>query len=69
MTSADLSPEEAARWAHRAGLPLGEDRLAVVAATANHIQAVLSTLRELEFGDTPPAPTFDPRWGARDAAV
>ncbi|MBJ6623048.1 MULTISPECIES: hypothetical protein [Streptomyces] len=36
-----------------------EDHRAVVAATARHIQDVVSVLRELDFGDTPPAAVFD----------
>lgn len=31
-----------------------EDRTAVVAATARHIHTVVSVLRELDLGDTPP---------------
>jgi hypothetical protein len=53
-----------------------EERRAVVAATADHIRTVVSVLRELDFGDTPPAAVFHPgrRCGrpgeeARDAAV
>ncbi|WP_405662200.1 hypothetical protein OG379_12745 [Streptomyces sp. NBC_01166] len=57
MTS-ELTPQEAARGALRAGLPLGGDRHEAVAATANHIHSVISTLRELDFGDTPPAASF-----------
>ncbi|MFG2613946.1 hypothetical protein [Streptomyces anulatus] len=57
MTS-ELTPQEAARGALRAGLPLGDDRHEGVAATANHIHSVIVTLRELDFGDTPPAFTY-----------
>ncbi|MFC8872518.1 hypothetical protein ACFUAC_33500 [Streptomyces sp. NPDC057148] len=35
-----------------------EDRQAVVTATARHIHGVVSVLRELDFGDTPPAAAF-----------
>ncbi|KUL36933.1 amidase [Streptomyces sp. NRRL F-4489] len=52
------APAEAARWAQRAGLPLAEDRHAVVAATAEHIRTVVSVLRELDFADTPPAAAY-----------
>ncbi|AZS70395.1 hypothetical protein DDE74_05130 [Streptomyces lydicus] len=55
MSAVELTPTEAARWALRAGLPLESERHAEVAAAANHIQAVVSTLRELDFGETPPA--------------
>ncbi|MEU1625474.1 hypothetical protein ABZ746_09095 [Streptomyces sp. NPDC020096] len=58
MTTADLSPEEAARWALRAGLPLDAGRPDLVAATANHIQSVIGTLRELDFEETAPAATY-----------
>ncbi|MEU8782812.1 hypothetical protein [Streptomyces sp. NPDC048637] len=55
MTAAELTASEAARWALRAGLPLESGRHTEVAAAANHIHAVVSTLRELDFGETPPA--------------
>ncbi|MFD7296891.1 hypothetical protein ACFV9W_26685 [Streptomyces sp. NPDC059897] len=32
-----------------------ERHAAAVAATAEHIRSVVSVLRELDFGDTPPA--------------
>ncbi|MFC7815636.1 hypothetical protein [Streptomyces sp. NPDC057367] len=35
-----------------------EERRAVVTATARHIHGVVSVLRELDFGDTPPAAAF-----------
>ncbi|MGE6736276.1 hypothetical protein, partial [Streptomyces sp. NPDC059900] len=57
---ADLTPQEAARGALRAGLPLESDRHEAVAATANHIHSVIATLRELDFGDTPPAMAYTP---------
>lgn len=55
MTSADLLPREAARGALRAGLPLADERLDLVAATANHIQNVVGVLRGLDFEETAPA--------------
>ncbi|MGW6918390.1 hypothetical protein ACWGB8_31930 [Kitasatospora sp. NPDC054939] len=55
MPGADLTPEEAARWAARAGLPLDAERHALVAATAEHIHRVVAVLRELDLGPTPPA--------------
>ncbi|MGA4947794.1 hypothetical protein [Streptomyces lydicamycinicus] len=54
MSEVELTATEAARWALRAGLPL-ESEHAEVAATANHIHSVVRTLRELDFGETPPA--------------
>jgi hypothetical protein len=54
MTS-ELTPQQAAQGALRAGLALGDDRHEGVAATANHIHSVITTLRELDFTDTPPA--------------
>ncbi|MBO8184591.1 hypothetical protein [Streptomyces spirodelae] len=73
MTVAGLTPPEAARWAARTGLPLPADRHAEVAATADHIHSVVSVLRELDFGDTPPAAAYraDDSAGkeAGDAAV
>ncbi|NSC22844.1 hypothetical protein FM076_17370 [Streptomyces albus subsp. chlorinus] len=66
MSAEELTPQEAARWAARAGLPLEDDRHPPVAATAQYIHSVVSVLRELDFGDTPPAPAY--RMGP-DAAV
>ncbi|WP_327293867.1 hypothetical protein [Streptomyces sp. NBC_01197] len=57
MTS-ELTPQQAARGALRAGLALGDDRHEGLAATANHIHSVITTLRELDFGDTPPAVSY-----------
>ncbi|MGE7435544.1 MULTISPECIES: hypothetical protein [Kitasatospora] len=69
MSAAELTPSEAARWADRAGLPLPTDRLDAVAATANHIQSVVAILRELDFGDTPPAAAYRAGEEKNDAAV
>ncbi|MFC8094205.1 hypothetical protein [Streptomyces sp. NPDC057301] len=73
MSADELTPPEAARWAARAGLSLDEARHAGVAATAQHIHSVVSVLRELDFGDTPPASASDAGHrageGKRDAAV
>ena len=55
MSAVELTAAEAARCALRAGLPLAGERHADVAATANHIHAVISTLRDLDFGETLPA--------------
>ncbi|GGV34593.1 hypothetical protein [Streptomyces spectabilis] len=55
MTPLDLDPPDAARWARRAGLPLADERLGAVAATAAHIHAVVATLRELDLTDVAPA--------------
>ncbi|MFI9270237.1 hypothetical protein ACIGXM_05945 [Kitasatospora sp. NPDC052896] len=69
MTAVELTPPEAARWAARAGLALPTDRHAVVAATADHIHAVVAVLRELDFGDTPPASAYRAGGETHDAAV
>ncbi|MFJ6759429.1 MULTISPECIES: hypothetical protein [unclassified Streptomyces] len=71
MSTADLTPPEAALWAARAGLPLPADRHAAVAAVAQHIHSVVAVLRELDFGDTPPAPAYraEPEPEHHDAAV
>ncbi|MER5279346.1 hypothetical protein ABT025_26910 [Streptomyces sp. NPDC002809] len=69
MPSAELTPPEAARWAARAGLPLPDDRHPAVAATANHIHSVVAVLRELDFGDTPPASAYRAGKEKHDAAV
>ncbi|WP_116202789.1 hypothetical protein [Amycolatopsis circi] len=54
----DLTPDEAAHLAARAGLPLEAARHTNVAAVANHIHSVVSVLRDLDFGDTAPASTY-----------
>ncbi|MGC2999117.1 hypothetical protein ACPF8X_12305 [Streptomyces sp. G35A] len=69
MPSADPTPPEAARWAARAGLPLPPDRHAAVAATAQHIHSVVAVLRELDLGDTPPAPAYRAEQENHGAAV
>ncbi|MEE4591297.1 hypothetical protein V2J94_05250 [Streptomyces sp. DSM 41524] len=69
MSAAELTPPEAARWAARAGLPLPAERHAAAAATADHIHAVVAVLRELDFGDIPPAPAYRAGEEQRDAAV
>ncbi|GAA5061670.1 2-hydroxychromene-2-carboxylate isomerase [Thermocatellispora tengchongensis] len=62
-----LTAQEAARWADRAGLPLARERHAVVAATADHIRAVVSTLRELDLGETAPG-VLPAGWESADVA-
>ncbi|MBT2383297.1 hypothetical protein [Streptomyces sp. ISL-11] len=69
MSAADLTPPEAARWAARSGLSLAQDRRAGVAATADHIHSVVSVLRELDFGDTPPSAAYRAGGERHDAAV
>ncbi|MYS95120.1 MULTISPECIES: hypothetical protein [Streptomyces] len=71
MSHPELTPPEAAHWAHRAGLVLPADRHAAVAATADHIHSVVAVLRELDFGDTPPGPAYHVATAgeAHDAAV
>ncbi|MEU8777632.1 hypothetical protein [Streptomyces sp. NPDC048606] len=69
MSAAHLTPLEAARWAARAGLLLADDRHAAVAATADHIHSVVSVLRELDFGDTPPTAAHPTREGHHDATA
>ncbi|MFJ9931792.1 hypothetical protein ACIRSJ_01600 [Streptomyces virginiae] len=69
MPPDDLTPAEAARWAARSGLPLAPERHAGVAATAEHIHSVVSVLRELDFGDTPPSAAYRSGEEQRDGAV
>ncbi|MGW6843692.1 hypothetical protein [Streptomyces sp. NPDC054958] len=69
MSASDLTPPEAARWAARSGLPLTQDRHVPVAATADHIHAVVSLLRELDFGETPPSAVYRAGGEQHDAAV
>ncbi|MER0247230.1 hypothetical protein AAHZ94_35790 [Streptomyces sp. HSW2009] len=69
MSSPDLTPQEAARWALHAGHPLDEAQHAAVAATAQQIQAVIATLRELDFGDTHPAASYHAASEAVDGTV
>lgn len=60
----DLLPHEVSRAAERAGLPLDEERLDLVTATANHIQRVLGVLRTLDLAETTPtAPLPAPSTG------
>ncbi|MCP2260997.1 hypothetical protein LX15_004717 [Streptoalloteichus tenebrarius] len=69
MSTTALTPPEAARWADRAGLPLPADRHTDVAAVANHIHSVIAVLRELDFGDTPPAAAYRVGEEKHDATV
>ncbi|SEC86868.1 hypothetical protein [Streptomyces sp. PAN_FS17] len=69
MSADELTPPDAARWAARAGLPLEDARHATVAATAQHIHSVVSVLRELDFGDTPPAFAYRAGGASPDAAL
>ncbi|WP_046775739.1 hypothetical protein [Streptomyces yangpuensis] len=69
MSTDDLTPSEAARWAARSGLPLAPERQGAVAATADHIHSVVSVLRELDFGDTPPSAAYRAGGEQHDAAV
>ncbi|MCO5972638.1 hypothetical protein [Actinoallomurus soli] len=69
MSATELTPPEAARWAARAGLPLAGDRHGQVAVIADHIHSVVSVLRELDFGDTPPAIAYRMGEENHDAAV
>ncbi|MEV0264228.1 hypothetical protein AB0I49_23240 [Streptomyces sp. NPDC050617] len=54
----DLSAQDLALLAGRAGLPLPADRLPLVTATVNGIHQVVSVLRDIPLGDT--APAFPP---------
>ncbi|MFF5979573.1 hypothetical protein ACFY78_12070 [Streptomyces olindensis] len=69
MSAAGLTPQEAALWADRAGIPMPAGRHAAVAATADHIHSVVAVLRELDFGDTPPAAAYRAGEEQNDAAV
>ncbi|MER8187777.1 hypothetical protein [Kitasatospora sp. NPDC094015] len=69
MPPVELTPPEAGYLAARAGLVLPAEREAAVAAVANHIQRVVSVLRELDFAQTPPAAAFRAGEGEPDAAV
>ncbi|OON80723.1 hypothetical protein GBW32_28985 [Streptomyces tsukubensis] len=61
MPSTDLSPDDIARLAARAGLPLDASRAPAVAATVNAIHGVVGALGELRLGETAPASSFDAR--------
>ncbi|MFE6687642.1 hypothetical protein ACFVFQ_14300 [Streptomyces sp. NPDC057743] len=69
MPTAALTPPEVARWAARSGLPLPDDRHEAVAAVAAHIDSVVSTLRELDFADVPPAASYRAGEEKPDAAA
>lgn len=64
-----LTPPEAARWAARAGLSLDAARHAEVAVTAEYIRSVVAVLRELDFGDVPPAFGYRAGEGGNDGAA
>ncbi len=68
MTS-ELTPKRQPEGRCGRGLPLGDGRHEGVAMTANHIHSVISTLRELDFGDTPPASSYRAGQGDTDATV
>ncbi|MEV6578548.1 hypothetical protein AB0M92_10365 [Streptomyces sp. NPDC051582] len=69
MSAVELTPPEAARWAARAGLVLPAERHAAVAAVAHHIHGVVALLRELDFGEVPPAAAYRAAEEEHDAAV
>ncbi|MFJ2261567.1 hypothetical protein ACIOKD_25055 [Streptomyces sp. NPDC087844] len=69
MNTDRITPQEAARWALRAGLPLSDERREAVAGTAEYIQSVIATLRELDFGDIAPAAVYITGQEHVDAAV
>lgn len=69
MSVTEPTPPETARWAARAGLRLPAERHAEVAAVAHRILSVVSVLRDLDFGDLPPAPARPTAQEKRDAAV
>jgi hypothetical protein len=69
MSSPGLTPWETARWAARAGVPLPPGRHDAVAAVVLHIHRVVAILRELDFGDTPPASVYHAEEETRRAAV
>ncbi|RJQ77088.1 hypothetical protein D5S17_16535 [Pseudonocardiaceae bacterium YIM PH 21723] len=54
-----LTPEQAAQWAERAGIPLRPGREEIAAAVADGLQESIASLREVDFGDMPAAGAFD----------
>ncbi|MGW3322871.1 hypothetical protein [Streptomyces virginiae] len=64
-----LDPHLAPPRPARSGLPPAQDRRAEVAATADHVHAVVSLLRELDFGETPPSAVYRAGGEQHDAAV
>ncbi|MFE5807107.1 hypothetical protein [Streptomyces sp. NPDC056491] len=69
MSASDLTPPEAVRRTERSGPPPSHDRRAEVGAAAGHIHSVVSLLRELDFGETPPAAAYRAGGEQHDAAV
>ncbi|WP_327265573.1 hypothetical protein OG444_33145 [Streptomyces sp. NBC_01232] len=69
MSASDPTPPEAVRRTERSGPTPSHDRRAEVEATAGHIHSVVSLLRELDFGETPPAAAYRAGGEQHDAAV
>ncbi|MCX4956756.1 hypothetical protein OG523_07085 [Streptomyces virginiae] len=69
MSAPDLDPPLTPPRAAWPGLPPAQDRRADVAAAADHILAVVSLLRELDFGETPPSTVYRAGGERHDAAV
>ncbi|MBC3840670.1 hypothetical protein GXW82_11570 [Streptacidiphilus sp. 4-A2] len=73
MSFAELTPPEAARWARAPGWTCRAPR--PVAATADQLLSLVAVLRELDFGETPPAAAYRAQEGTqspegtRDAAL
>ncbi|MFC8277073.1 hypothetical protein ACFUJR_32000 [Streptomyces sp. NPDC057271] len=56
MTPSDPAPVRA--WAAWDSLLPKDDRMAAAAAMGDHVHRLIRPLRELELGDTPPAPAY-----------
>ncbi|MFF4261586.1 hypothetical protein ACFY7Y_19505 [Streptomyces virginiae] len=69
MSAPDLDPHLTPPPVTPSGLPPAQDLQADVAAAADHVHAVVSLLRELDFGETPPSAVYRAGGGRHDAAV
>ncbi|MFD4917041.1 hypothetical protein ACFWNR_28035 [Streptomyces virginiae] len=69
MSAPDLDPHFTPLPVTPSGPPPAQDHQADVAAAADHVHAVVSLLRELDFGETPPSAAYRAGGEQHDAAV
>ncbi|MFB6822442.1 hypothetical protein ACFCXA_12710 [Streptomyces virginiae] len=69
MSAPDLDPHLTPLPATPSGPPPAQDHRADVTAAADHVHAVVSLLRELDFGETPPSAVYRAGGEQHDAAV
>lgn len=57
-----ITPELVRTLAQQARLPLDDDRVAAVAPVLELVTSLVDELDQVDFGDVPPATSFDARW-------